>query len=49
VSASSRRSRQILAQVIATPHYDLAGEVDSAEGDYLYQLISSDDKITKTP
>jgi len=28
--------------------YDLSGEVDPAEGDYLYRLISSDDEITKT-
>lgn len=28
--------------------YDLSAEVDSAEGDYLYRLISSDHSITKT-
>jgi predicted O-methyltransferase YrrM len=28
--------------------YDLSAEVDSAEGDYLYRLISSDCSITKT-
>ena len=28
--------------------YKLAAEIDSAEGDFLYQLISSDDSITKT-
>jgi predicted O-methyltransferase YrrM len=28
--------------------YKLSAEIDSAEGDFLYQLISSDDSITKT-
>ena len=28
--------------------YMLSSGVDPAEGDYLYQLISSDDSITKT-
>jgi predicted O-methyltransferase YrrM len=28
--------------------YELSSEVDSAEGDYLYRLISSDNSITKT-
>lgn len=28
--------------------YELAAEVDDAEGDYLYRLISSDESITKT-